>query len=235
MMQNPVFVAVDTPALVDARALVMRVAQHVGGVKLGLEFFCANGPAGVADIAALGLPVFLDLKLHDIPNTVAGAMRSLGGLAPAVVTVHAAGGHAMLAAARAAAPAATKVVAVTVLTSLDDADLRAAGVAGGAAAQVLRLADVVRAAGLDGVVASPHEAAAVRAAWPDAVIVVPGVRPAGSDVGDQKRVMTPREALAAGATMLVIGRPITGAADPAAAAAGILRELAAGSAQELAG
>nr|WP_310523029.1 orotidine-5'-phosphate decarboxylase [Polymorphobacter sp.] len=234
-MQNPVFVAVDTPALVDARALVMRVAQHVGGVKLGLEFFCANGPAGVADIAALGLPVFLDLKLHDIPNTVAGAMRSLGGLALAVVTVHAAGGHAMLAAARAAAPAATKVVAVTVLTSLDDADLRAAGVASGAAAQVLRLADVVRAAGLDGVVASPHEAAAVRAAWPDAVIVVPGVRPAGSDVGDQKRVMTPREALAAGATMLVIGRPITGAADPAAAAAGILRELAAGSAQELAG
>ncbi|MFZ4689008.1 MAG: orotidine-5'-phosphate decarboxylase [Polymorphobacter sp.] len=225
-MANPIFVAVDTPALEAARALVRAVAPHVGGVKLGLEFFCANGPAGVADIAALGLPVFLDLKLHDIPNTVAGAMRSLAGLAPAIITVHAGGGRAMLAAARAAASAATKVVAVTVLTSLDDDDLAATGVAGGAAAQVLRLADVVRSAGLDGVVASPHETAAVRNAWPDATIVVPGVRPAGSDVGDQKRVMTPRDALAAGASVLVIGRPITGADDPAAAAAAIARGLA---------
>ena len=225
MTGNPIFVAVDTPALADARALVTRVAPHVGGVKLGLEFFCANGPAGVANIAGLGLPVFLDLKLHDIPNTVAGAMRSLSGLAPAIVTVHATGGAAMLAAARAAAPAATRVVAVTVLTSLDDDDLLAAGVAGGAAAQVVRLAGVVRGAGLNGVVASPHETAAVRAAWPDAMIVVPGVRPAGSDVGDQKRVMTPRQALAAGASVLVIGRPITGASDPAAAAAAIARDL----------
>jgi len=224
-MSNPVFVAVDTPALADARALVRRVAPHVGGVKLGLEFFCANGPAGVSDIAALGLPVFLDLKLHDIPNTVAGAMRSLAGLAPAIITVHAGGGHAMLAAARAAAPAATKVVAVTVLTSLDDEDLAAAGVAGGAATQVLRLASIVRAAGLDGIVASPHETAAVRAAWADAAIIVPGVRPVGADIGDQKRVMTPREALAAGASVLVIGRPITGASDPAAAAAAIARDL----------
>ncbi len=225
-MSNPVFVAVDTPGLADARALVRRVAPHVGGVKLGLEFFCANGPGGVADIASFGLPVFLDLKLHDIPNTVAGAMRSLGGLAPAIITVHAGGGHAMLAAARAAAPDATRVVAVTVLTSLDDDDLAAAGVAGGAAAQVLRLAGVVRAAGLDGVVASPHETAAVRAAWAEAIIIVPGVRPVGSDIGDQKRVMTPRQALAAGASLLVIGRPITGASDPAAAAAAIARDLA---------
>jgi orotidine-5'-phosphate decarboxylase len=222
---NPVFVALDTPVLADARALVTRLAPHVGGVKLGLEFFCANGPAGVAAIATLGLPVFLDLKLHDIPNTVAGALHSLAGLAPAIVTVHATGGHAMLAAARAAAPAATKVVAVTVLTSLDDDDLVAAGVAGGTAAQVLRLAGVVRGAGLDGVVASPHETAAVRAAWPDALIVVPGVRPDGSAVGDQKRVMTPRQARDAGASVLVIGRPITGAADPVAAAAAIARDL----------
>jgi orotidine-5'-phosphate decarboxylase len=224
-MTNPVFVAIDTPELAGAEALARRLAPHVGGVKLGLEFFCANGPAGVAALAALGLPVFLDLKFHDIPNTVAGALRSLAGLAPAIVTVHATGGHAMLAAARAAAPAATKVVAVTVLTSLDDDDLLAAGVAGGAAAQVLRLAGVVRGAGLDGVVASPHETAAVRAAWPDATIIVPGVRPADSAVGDQKRVMTPRDALAAGASVLVIGRPITGADDPVAAAAAIAHDL----------
>ena len=226
-MTNPIFVAVDTPDIAAARALVRAVGRHVGGVKLGLEFFCANGPAGVAAIAGEGLPVFLDLKLHDIPNTVAGALHSLAGQAPAIVTVHATGGLAMLAAARAAAPVATKVVAVTVLTSLDDDDLAAAGVASGTAAQVARLAGVVRAAGLDGVVASPHETAAVRAAWPGAAIIVPGVRPAGSAVGDQKRVMTPRDALAAGASVLVIGRPITGAPDPAAAAAAIAASLSA--------
>lgn len=226
-MANPIFVAVDTPDIVAAQALVRAVGRHVGGVKLGLEFFCANGPAGVAAIAGEGLPVFLDLKLHDIPNTVAGALHSLAGLAPAIVTVHATGGLAMLAAARAAAPVATKVVAVTVLTSLDDDDLAAAGVASGTAAQVARLAGVVRAAGLDGVVASPHETAAVRAAWPGAAIIVPGVRPAGSAIGDQKRVMTPRDALAAGASVLVIGRPITGAPDPAAAAAAIAASLSA--------
>ena len=226
-MLNPIFVAVDTPTIAEARALVRAVGPHVGGVKLGLEFFCANGPVGIAAIAAEGLPVFLDLKLHDIPNTVAGALHSLAGLAPAIVTVHAAGGLAMLAAARAAAPVATKVIAVTVLTSLDDDDLAQAGVAGGAAAQVARLAGVVRTAGLDGVVASPHESAAVRIAWPGATIVVPGVRPAGSAVGDQKRVMTPRDALAAGASVLVIGRPITAATDPAAAAAAIVASLSA--------
>jgi orotidine-5'-phosphate decarboxylase len=225
-MTNPVFVAVDTPTLDGARALVSAVAPHVGGVKLGLEFFCAQGPAGVAAIAALGLPIFLDLKLHDIPNTVAGALHSLGPLAPAIVTVHAGGGHAMLAAARAAAPAATKVVAVTVLTSLDDDDLSAMGVAGTSAAQVARLAGVARGAGLDGVVASPHETAALRAAWPEALLVIPGVRPEGSATGDQKRVMTPQAALAAGASVLVIGRPITAASDPAAAAAAIVRTLA---------
>jgi orotidine-5'-phosphate decarboxylase len=225
-MNNPVFVAVDTPTLDAACTLVSAVAPHVGGVKLGLEFFCAQGPAGIAAIAALGLPIFLDLKLHDIPNTVAGALHSLGPLAPAIVTVHAGGGHAMLAAARAAAPAATKVVAVTVLTSLDDDDLSAMGVTGTSAAQVARLAGVARGAGLDGVVASPLETAALRAAWPEALLVIPGVRPEGSAVGDQKRVMTPQAALAAGASVLVIGRPITAASDPAAAAAAIARSLA---------
>lgn len=224
-MRNPVFLAVDSTDLIAASRLVAACAPHIGGVKLGLEFFCAHGPAGVAALSGKGLPVFLDLKLHDIPNTVAGAVAALATLAPAILTVHAGGGAAMARAARDAAPATTRIVAVTVLTSLDDDDLAAAGVGDGAAAQVLRLAAVARCGGLDGVVASAHEAAAVRAAWDDALIVVPGVRPAGADVGDQKRVMTPREALAAGASVLVIGRPITAAADPAAAAAAILASL----------
>jgi orotidine-5'-phosphate decarboxylase len=225
-MVNPVFVAVDTPDIAAARTLVAAVAPHVGGVKLGLEFFCAHGPAGIAAVmAGQQLPLFLDLKLHDIPNTVAGAVRSLASLSPAILTVHATGGHAMLAAARAAAPPSTRVVAVTVLTSLDDADLFSAGVADGAAVQAQRLAGVVRGAGLDGIVCSPHEVAAVKAAWPDGLFVVPGVRPAGSDVGDQKRVMTPAAALAAGGSVLVIGRPITSATDPAAAAAAIAASL----------
>ncbi len=223
---NPVYVAIDTPDLARAEMLARAVAPHVGGIKLGLEFFAAHGPAGVGAIAAIGLPLFIDLKFHDIPNTVAGAVAALTPLVPAILTVHAAGGAAMLAAAKAAALPQTKVVAVTVLTSLDGDDLDAIGVGGGPAEQVLRLARLARCGGVDGVVASPHETAAVRAAWPGALIVVPGVRPAGSDAGDQKRVMTPREAQAAGASVLVIGRPITGASDPATAAAAIAAELA---------
>ncbi len=224
-MANPIYLAVDTTDLAAARRLVSACAPHIGGVKLGLEFFCCHGPAGVAVFSGAGLPVFLDLKLHDIPNTVAGAVAALAGLAPAILTIHAGGGVAMAAAARAAAPSAIRIVAVTVLTSLDDADLVAAGVADGSAAQVGRLAHVARAGGLDGVVSSPHEAATVRAMWEDALIVVPGVRPAGADLGDQKRVMTPAQALTAGASVLVIGRPITAAADPAAAAAAIAASL----------
>ncbi len=225
-MSNPIFVAIDTPDLAAARALLAKVAPHVGGVKLGLEFFCAHGPAGIAAVMeGQSLPLFLDLKLHDIPNTVAGAVRSLAPLSPAILTVHAAGGHAMLAGAKAAAPPQTRVVAVTVLTSLDDADLADCGVADGTAVQAARLANVVRKAGLDGIVCSPHEVATVKAVWNDGLFVVPGVRPAGSDVGDQKRVMTPHEALHAGAGVLVIGRPITSAADPAAAAAAIAASL----------
>ncbi|TFU03196.1 orotidine-5'-phosphate decarboxylase [Polymorphobacter arshaanensis] len=225
MRANPVFVAVDTPDLARAQALARAVGAHVGGLKLGLEFFMANGPAGVRAIGELGLPVFLDVKLHDIPNTVAGALRSLSVLDLAVVNVHAGGGAAMLAAAREACPARTKLIAVTVLTSLDDPDMAAMGVGDGAAAQVARLAGLTRAAGLDGIVCSPHEVAAMKAAWPKGYFVVPGVRPEGAEVGDQKRVMTPRAARDAGASMLVIGRPITGAADPAAAAAAIAASL----------
>ncbi len=222
---NPVYVALDTPDAERAAALARAVAPHVGGVKLGLEFFGANGPDGVRRVAEGGSPVFLDLKLHDILNTVAGAVRSLRELSPAVLTVHAAGGRAMMAAARDVAAPETKVVAVTVLTSLDDEDLRAAGVGGGAAEQVARLAELARAAGLDGVVCSAHEAAALRAGWPDGLLVVPGIRPAGAPGSDQKRVATPRAALGAGASLLVIGRPITSAPDPAEAARAIAEAL----------
>ena len=222
---NPIFVALDTPDLARAQAIAAAVRPHVGGLKLGLEFFAAHGAPGVAVLATAGLPIFLDLKLHDIPNTVAGAVRALAPLAPAVLTVHAAGGRAMLEAARAAAPPETKVVAVTVLTSLDAVDLSAAGVAGGPAEQVVRLADLARAGGLDGVVCSGAEVAAARARWPDAFLVVPGVRLADDAGGDQKRVITPRDAVAAGASMLVIGRPITAAADPTAAARAIADTL----------
>lgn len=220
-----IFVAIDTADLEGARALARQVKSTAGGVKLGLEFFCANGPAGVHDIASLGLPIFLDLKLHDIPNTVAKAVQSLRPLEPAVLTVHAAGGRAMLEEAKAAAPEKTKVVGVTVLTSLDADDLRSMGVAGQPAEHVERLAELARAAGLDGIVCSGAEVAAARRAWPNGFFVVPGVRPAGSGVADQKRVVTPRAALDAGASILVIGRPITGSEDPKAALKAIASTL----------
>ena len=220
---NPIFVAIDTPSLERAKLLAEQVRANAGGVKLGLEFFSANGPAGVTAILELGLPVFLDLKLHDIPNTVAKAVQALAPLEPAVLTVHAAGGRAMLEAAKAAAPAGTKVVAVTVLTSLDGDDLRSIGVASEPREQVERLAELARSAGLDGIVCSGAEVAAARAAWPEGFFVVPGVRPAGGDASDQKRVVTPPQALEDGASILVIGRPITAADDPTTA----LRDIAA--------
>ena len=216
-MTSPIYVALDTPDLDRARAIAKAVQRHAGGIKLGLEFFAANGPAGVADLAHLGMPVFLDLKLHDIPNTVAKAVQALRNLEPAILTVHAAGGRAMLEDAKAAAPVNTKVVAVTVLTSLDSRDLGRVGVAGGPHAQVIRLAGLAQEAGLDGIVCSGDEVAAVRKSWKDGFFVVPGIRPAGGDVADQKRVMTPRAAIDAGASILVIGRPVTGAEDPDAA------------------
>ena len=220
-MSRPVYVALDTPDLEKAKRVAARVRNHVGGIKLGLEFFCANGHHGVREIAAFGLPIFLDLKLHDIPNTVAKAVQSLSVLEPAILTVHAAGGRAMMEDAKAAAPLGTKVVAVTVLTSLDGEDLTSIGLAPDPHAQVERLALLARAAGIDGIVCSGNEVAAARKAWPGGFFVVPGVRPAGGDLGDQKRVMTPRAALDAGASILVIGRPITAAEDPDAAARAI--------------
>jgi len=222
---SPIFVAIDTPDLERALAIAKAVREHVGGVKLGLEFFSAAGPEGVRRIAALGLPLFLDLKLHDIPNTVAKAVAALAPLEPAILTVHATGGHEMLLAAKRAAPPATKVVAVTLLTSLDEADLGDLGIQWSPADQVTRLARLAREAGVDGIVCSGAEVSEARAAWPNGFFVVPGIRPAGADVGDQKRVATPAGALKDGASVLVIGRPITAAADPAVAARDIAASL----------
>ncbi|HEX8512245.1 MAG TPA: orotidine-5'-phosphate decarboxylase [Allosphingosinicella sp.] len=220
-MRSPIFVALDTPDLERAKAIAARVRNHVGGIKLGLEFFCANGRHGVREMAELHLPIFLDLKLHDIPNTVGKAIQALSPLEPAILTVHAAGGRAMMEDAKAAAPTGTKVVAVTVLTSLDGSDLASIGVGGDPHAQVERLTGLAREAGLDGVVCSGNEVAAAKKLWPDGFFVVPGVRPADGPAGDQKRVMTPRKALDAGASILVVGRPITEAEDPDIAARAI--------------
>jgi orotidine-5'-phosphate decarboxylase len=217
-MSSPIYVAIDTPDLTKAQTLAGQVRHHVGGLKLGLEFFCANGHHGVHEMMKFGLPIFLDLKLHDIPNTVAKAVQALHMLEPAVLTVHAAGGRAMLEDAKAAAGINTKVVAVTVLTSLDDGDLLDIGVGGKAEDQVRRLADLAQSAGLDGIVCSGAEVAIAKTAWHDGYFVVPGVRPTGGAMGDQKRAVTPREALDRGASMLVIGRPISQAEDPDMAA-----------------
>ena len=222
---SPIFVALDTPDLDRALALAEAVRGHAGGVKLGLEFFSAQGPEGVRRVASLGLPLFLDLKLHDIPNTVAKAVKALAPLEPAILTVHAGGGRAMLEAAKGAALPATKVVGVTVLTSVSADDLLSMGVVDPPAEQVGRLARLAYSAGLDGIVCSGAEVADARSRWSGGFFVVPGVRPEGSDAGDQKRVVTPRHALESGADVLVIGRPITGAADPRQAIVDIVAGL----------
>ncbi len=220
-MSNPIYLALDVPRLDAAEALARKVKGHVGGLKLGLEFFCAHGHHGVHEIAKIGLPIFLDLKLHDIPNTVAAAMQAIHVLEPAIITIHASGGRAMMEDAKAAAGERTKVVAVTLLTSLDEDDMAATGVGGSAHDQVMRLADLAHAAGLDGIVCSGQEVGAVHRQWKDGFFVVPGLRPAGGAMGDQKRAVTPREARDAGASVLVIGRPISRAEDPVAAARAI--------------
>ena len=229
-MSNPVFVAIDTTDASKAAALAGSLRVLVGGIKLGLEFYTANGPAAVEAVSALGMPVFLDLKLHDIPNTVAGGMKGVARLKPALTTVHASGGAEMMRAAVASArehSPATKVLAVTILTSIDQAAMAAIGYPGAVLDQVKRLAHLAKEAGVDGLVCSPHEVEAVRAlVGPGITLVVPGIRPVWAEAGDQKRVMTPRQAVERGADVLVIGRPITGAADPAEAARRIADELA---------
>lgn len=220
-MSNPIYLALDLPQLREAKDLATKVRSHVGGIKLGLEFFCAHGAHGVHMMSAVGLPIFLDLKLHDIPNTVARAMQAIHVLEPAIVTIHASGGRAMMEDAKAAAGEHTKVVGVTTLTSMDDRDLKRTGVEGTAHEHVMRLTDLAREAGLDGIVCSGKEVKAVHERWKGGFLVVPGLRPLGSEMGDQKRVVTPRKARDEGASVLVIGRPITRADDPLAAARAI--------------
>jgi len=226
---NPICVALDTTDLDYARGLAERLRGSVGGLKLGLEFFSAHGPEGVRAFSGMGLPLFLDLKFHDIPNTVAGACRAVASLGVSIINVHASGGAAMLKAAGDAARAVNpgiKVIAVTVLTSLNETDLKSMGIAGAPGAQVLRLAQLSKTNGLDGVVCSAHEIVPLRAGLGgDFLLVVPGIRPAGSDLNDQSRVMTPAEAHKAGADILVIGRPITAAPDPVKAARDIAQSL----------
>jgi orotidine-5'-phosphate decarboxylase len=220
-MSSPIYVAIDTPDLERAKLIATKVKGHVGGIKLGLEFFSANGRAGIREMATLNMPIFLDLKLHDIPNTVAKAVQALRPLKPAILTVHAAGGRAMMEDAKAAAPEGTKVVAVTVLTSLDGDDLRSIGLSGDPHEQVERLTLLAKAAGLDGVVCSGNEVRAAKKLWPRGFFVVPGVRPGQGPVADQKRVVTPRQALDSGASIIIVGRPITQAEHPGEAARAI--------------
>ncbi len=228
--RNRLIVALDFPNSAAAENLIARLEDTCQWFKVGLELFTAAGPAFVQSLAARGHSVFLDLKFHDIPNTVAGAVRSASSLGARMITIHAAGGPAMLAAARAALDdlaSPPQLLAVTVLTSMDQAQLQSAGVDHAPADQVELLAKMGFEAGIRGFVCSPHEVAALRAlTGPDAVLVVPGIRPEGADAADQKRLATPAAALQAGASFLVVGRPITQAPSPADAAQAILNEMA---------
>ena len=228
--RDRLIVALDLPQGDAARALVERLAGHVGLFKVGSQAFTAAGPELVREIVGRGEKVFLDLKFHDIPNTVAGAVASASRLGVSLVDVHGLGGRAMMEAAVGALPAmGTRLLAITILTSHDEETLGEIGVNGSMAESVRRLAQLARDAGADGVVASPHEVALVReACGSDFLIVTPGIRPAGAALGDQARAATPAAALAAGADYVVVGRPITGATDPAAAADAIVREMEGG-------
>jgi orotidine-5'-phosphate decarboxylase len=222
----PIAVALDAPDLDTAARWAALVAPHVSTLKVGLELYLRYGPDAVASVrGASGVEIFLDLKLNDIPATVAGAARAVARLRPALLTVHAAAGAAAIRAAAEAAPG-TRIVAVTVLTSLCEDDLRRIGLAGPVSDAARRLAVLAVESGARGLVCSPQEVAAIRAdVGDDVLLITPGVRPAGAAVNDQARVATPEEALRSGADLLVIGRPITGAADPGAAAATIAAAL----------
>ncbi|HEX3987272.1 MAG TPA: orotidine-5'-phosphate decarboxylase [Acidobacteriaceae bacterium] len=228
-MDSRLIVALDFPSAEPALALSDRLHGQVQWLKIGLELYCAEGPNLVRELRGRGFSVFLDLKLHDIPNTVAAAVRSAASTGAELLTVHAAGGPAMLRAAAdaaAALPQPPQLLAVTVLTSMDSAQLGAVGIAGAPADQVRRLAALAADSGITGLVASAEEVATLRSVYPEATLVIPGIRPAGAPIGDQKRVATPAAALAAGASSLVIGRPITQAADPVEVTRAILAEMA---------
>jgi orotidine-5'-phosphate decarboxylase len=226
-MQSKLIVALDVPSFQEAKAFTAKLVGVPCGVKVGLELFSAAGPEVVHYLRRCEHDIMLDLKLHDIPETVGRAVRNLVALDPTLLTIHAGGGRKMMEAAVAASGKAL-VLAVTVLTSLDDDDLREVSIYGSVSDVVVRRAKLAIAAGCHGVVASPQEAAAIReVAPPDFLIVTPGVRPAGAEHADQKRVTTPRGAISAGASMIVVGRPIRDAADPGAAARSIIEEISA--------
>lgn len=227
-MDSRLIVALDYPSAAPALELSERLRGLCRWFKVGLELYLAEGNGVVRELRGRGFSVFLDLKLHDIPNTVGSAVRSVAAIGAEFLTVHATGGPAMLEAAAEAADSIAngpKLLAVTVLTSMDQLQLAAVGVRDSAESQVLRLADAASAAGISGLVASAEEVAALRHRYAEATLVIPGIRPAGSQVADQKRIATPGAALAAGANYLVVGRPITQAADPAAAAQAIIDEM----------
>lgn len=234
-VKTPLFVAIDTADLAQARALAQAVAPITGAIKLGLEFFVHHGPEGIRKVLdGLDAALFLDLKLHDIPNTVAGAIAAATALRPAFITIHTAGGEAMMKAAVEAATETAKtlkiprpcILGVTILTSLNDDDLRMMGHMTPTADQVRRLALLAQDCKLDGLVCSPHEIRELRTLCGEGMILVcPGIRPKGSKADDQKRTLTPAEAMANGANYLVMGRPITGADQPASAAQDALKSL----------
>jgi orotidine-5'-phosphate decarboxylase len=230
--RDRLIVALDLPDAAAARAIARRLAGEVGMFKVGSQLFTAAGPAIVRELVAEGQRVFLDLKFHDIPNTVGGAAAAAAGLGVSLLTVHAAGGPAMIeAAASAVQGTPARVLAITVLTSLDAAALDTIGMGGGVLGTVTRLARVAADAGAHGVVASPHEVRAIRAACGAGFLVVtPGIRPAGAPLGDQSRAATPGSALSAGADYLVVGRPILAAPDPVAAARAVVLEMEAATA-----
>jgi orotidine-5'-phosphate decarboxylase len=226
-----IIVAIDRMAQADAHKDISRLGPRLAALKLGLEFFVANGPQGVRAVAG-PLPLFLDLKLHDIPNTVAGGVRSACGLGPRFLTIHAGGGEAMMRAAsesaKATGSARPMLLGITVLTSLDDSDLSAVGQQPPVLDQARRLAALAKKSGLDGVVCSPHELSALRAeCGKDFLLVTPGIRPAWAASNDQKRATTPAEAVQMGADYLVIGRPITQSDDPGATLVKIADEIGA--------
>jgi orotidine-5'-phosphate decarboxylase len=230
MKPNPICVALDTPDLERARTLAKALSPHVGYMKVGMEFFYAHGAKGYEAVAAQGLPIFLDLKLHDIPNTVASAMKALMQLEPkpAIVNLHAQGGFDMMRAAADAVAGRSRLIAVTILTSLSNENIWAAGLDNSrdTLSHAVSLGRLAKSAGLDGVVCSPHDLAGIRKnLGTDFLTVVPGIRPADEASHDQKRIATPPAAMAAGADILVIGRAITGSPDPAAAVQKILQEM----------
>jgi len=235
LFKNPLIIALDVDTVEEAVSLAERLGPYAGGFKVGMQLYNSAGPEAVRSLREKNVPVFIDLKLHDIPNTVSGAARVLTRHGASILNVHAAGGKAMMqAAAEAARDEADKagisrplVIAVTVLTSIDQEVFNhEVGIAGSIQDRVTAWALLAKEAGLDGVVASPREIAAIRkACGPDFVIITPGVRPAGAAANDQKRTMTPGEAIRLGATYLVVGRPVTAAPDPVEAARGILEEI----------